>query len=560
MSLYSFIKRLKRSRSSQVRTKRTAKSNLSFTKLETRNLLAGISFDAGTGTVTVAGDSQANIGSFTQVNLTTVQANLTGFESRSFTSALVNKVVFIGFAGDDRFTNATAIEGLLLGNNGNDELNGGSGFDQINGGQGNDVIRGNAGNDKLIASPGNDNIRGGDGDDLIFGTSGTNMLHGEAGDDTIYGGSEVDTIFGNDGIDSIFGLDGDDVIDVGDGGVEDSAGTSQADLALGLNGNDTITGGTGLNVMYGGDGEDTVVGGTGQNRAHGQNGNDDITGGDANDFLAGQNGNDTIRGLGGADFILPSFGDDVVDAGAGNDFVVFTSTFSNYQITGSGSNLIVSDTRGFEGTDEVDNAETFRFTDGDREAGSPIAHVITIQPIIVSNDNGSNTAEYFGSSAEEANIKALIDSIYLQANVDVQWLAPESWNNTFANVGDRSTRPTSDLNTVIDDGDATGPGHNNGLVIDMYFVEKAAGFGDTGENVANGLAFVGFNGITMHVGDDLVDFQGGRDVISQVVAHEIAHNLGLDHVSDSNNLMGDGEALTAAQINTIRASEFTVAV
>ena len=91
----------------------------------------------------------------------------------------------------------------------------------------------------------------------------------------------------------------------------------------------------------------------------------------------------------------------------------------------------------------------------------------------------------------------------------------------------------------------------------MYFVEIAAGFADTTENTANGLAYVNDNGITMHVGDNLPSFLGGRDVVARVVAHEIGHNLGLDHVSDTNNLMNDGSDLNVSQITTIVNSSFT---
>ena len=185
---------------------------------------------------------------------------------------------------------------------------------------------------------------------------------------------------------------------------------------------------------------------------------------------------------------------------------------------------------------------------------------MTIQPILVSNDNGSNSAEFFGSSTQESEIKQLIDGIYLQAGIDVRWLAETRWNNTFANVGNGGTRPGWHLDAVTSDGESAGVASSNPRVINMYFVEVSAGFGDTGENYANGLAFVDFNGITMHVGDRMVSSEGRRGVVAKVAAHEIAHNLGLDHVSDPSNLMAEGQGLVAEQVFRIRNSFFAVPV
>jgi hypothetical protein len=548
--------RKKRLPSRVIKRRRSAKaSSLSFQLLETRNLLAGIYFSSGE--VTIAGDASSNIGFFIDFDSETYRARLDGFADQDFTKASVSKVIFIGFDGDDQFTNETAVESLMLGNDGNDMLTGGPGIDVANGGNGADTIFGEGGADRLLGGLGADEIYGGGGADRIFGGDGENRLYGDDDADLIFGGADIDTISGGDGADQVFPLGGDDVVDLGDGGLPGATDPVDADLVLGGIGNDVFTGGLGLNIFYGGDGDDLFTGGDGENRMHGQNGNDSLISGASNDYLAGQIGDDTISGGGGNDYIIPGFGDDIVDAGGGNDFVVFGFAFNRFNITISGSDLVIDDTVDVEGTDLAGGTENFRFTDGDRVAQADVIERVTINPIIVSNSDGSNTAELFGTAAQEAEIKRLIDEIYLQAQVDVEWLAPQTYNNTFANIGNGGTRPNSDLTTVVNAGDSAGIGNSSSLFIDMYFVEIAAGFADTTENTANGLAYVNDNGITMHVGDNLPSFLGGRDVVARVVAHEIGHNLGLDHVSDTNNLMNDGSDLTVSQITTIVNSSFT---
>lgn len=194
----------------------------------------------------------------------------------------------------------------------------------------------------------------------------------------------------------------------------------------------------------------------------------------------------------------------------------------------------------------------------DTNPAMPIAYELTIQPIIVSNNNGSDTANYFGSAFQQNDIHTLIDQIWAQAGIDVTWLDPNAWNNTNANQG------INELEDNVAFGNAAGVGSSNPSVIDMYFVEEINefGVGSFNENTTAGIAFTPGNGISAFVGSNLLLTGGGRDIIASVMAHEIGHNLGLPHINQAFNLMqegGDpnqGERLSNSQINTARNSPF----
>lgn len=202
-----------------------------------------------------------------------------------------------------------------------------------------------------------------------------------------------------------------------------------------------------------------------------------------------------------------------------------------------------------------------------------ITEKVTVQPIIVSDNGGGNTATFFGNAGQQSIIEGHIDTIWAQAGIDVEFLAPNFYNSTFANWGSGgppdnggASRPTSDLNTVVSNGATAGVTHADPNVINMFFVQIAAGFNLLSQNSAAGLAFLGGNGITQFVGSNLLSFAGGQEVIASVVAHEIGHNLGLPHIVLAENLMqaggspNQGERLTASQITTALNSSLSVAI
>ena len=599
-------------------------SFVNYQGLENRRLLAVTANLIGSEVV-IGGDAQNNTVVVQQVG-EALRVNVAYQGSYDFDFASVSALRFVGRAGDDVFTNETNLNTVASGNDGNDRItsgngndrlfgnagndiltssggtnliNGWSGDDTVNGGTGvdqiytyagNDTITGGLGADYIVAGNGDDTVTAGSGNDTVFGNSGNDTLNGNAGNDRLYGQAGVDEVFGDAGSDiirggtandTLYGGTGDDRFD-GEGGNDVIYGNDGRDVIFGGDDADTLYGNDGLDFIYGGMGDDTIRGGEQSDQIRGNEGNDDLYGDSGNDRVAGDDGDDYLDGglgfdivLGdngvdeivGAsnDFVRGGAGDDLINLSAGNgDRVAFLRNYSNFVVTESGSGLYVRDTTGSEGMDTITGAETLIFADQTRVAAANVTKRITVQPIIVSNSNGSNTAEFLGNAEQEATIKRLIDEIFLQANVDIEWEDTRTWNNSFANTGSNSPRPTGDLNTIVNNGDSAGIGNNNPTIIDAYFVEIAAGFTNQSDNVANGLAFVDANGTTIHVGDNLPTFSSGRDVVASVVAHELAHNLGLDHNTIVNNLMytgsqsSDGTVITSAQRTTIQNSQFSI--
>ena len=618
--MLSWNKRQPKKRRSQKRSQATGQY---YYGLESRQMLAVTVLQDGAGVVQIQGDNFDNTVEVSSVG-SEVRVNVVGQGTYDFAASGVNSLRFLGANGDDSFTNLTNIDTWAAGHRGNDILSTGNGNDRlfggfgediisstggtnilngleendtITGGTGNDTIYGFEGNDVINAGAGNDRVVSGRGDDIIYAGDGNDTVYGYFGNDLIYGGAGDDLLYSQQGDDEVYGEDGDDHVR-GGSGFDMLEGNDGDDYMLGDEGNDTIYGGNGSDRIFGSDDADTIYGGADRDFLYAGNGDDTVYGGAGDDQMRGDLGNDRLFGEAGKDRIGADGGDDYIEggldydtifgndgvdeivgssadfvnAGAGDDIIRFSNQLfdragfngnaSNFKVTEAGSTLYVSDVVGNDGVDAITGAEFLQFRDGTQNAATGNTQRVRVQPILVSNNNGSNSAGYFGDEAQTLEIKRLIDEIFLQANVDVEWLETTNYNNTFANVGVNGSgvRNSNDLFDVAEAGDNAGVGNSDDLVIDMYFVETAAGFAPQGNNVANGLAFLGGNGITIHIGDNLPTFEGGREVVAQVAAHELAHNLGLGHSSTNNNLMANGDQITASQRNTILNSRYTIPV
>ena len=277
------------------------------------------------------------------------------FDDKTITAADMRSAVMkvVGTDGNDS----------LRGWEGIDVMTGGAGDDTLNGYNGNDILNGGAGNDKLDGGNGNDTLNGGDGNDELLGGAGSDILIGGAGNDKLYGGyHEADTyVFakghgqdivsdyslkaehtdtlrfeGANSADVEFFRNGEHLLLKAYGGedsvtldhyfyndyyqnynfVFDDKTITAADMrsavmkVVGTDGNDSLRGWEGIDVMTGGAGDDTL---------NGYNGNDILNGGAGNDKLDGGNGNDTLNGGDGNDELLGGAGSDILIGGAGND-------------------------------------------------------------------------------------------------------------------------------------------------------------------------------------------------------------------------------------------------
>jgi Ca2+-binding RTX toxin-like protein len=235
-----------------------------------------------------------------------------------FTANTIKGIQFVGGAGDDRFTNRTALSTRAWGDAGNDVIVSGDGNDEVVGGAGDDILSAGAGHDRIWGGDGNDVIVAGNGNDLVYGGYGDDQLIGEQGDDQLLGEDGNDRIYGDAGRDSLEGGRGSDLLY---GGVDNDKlwGQEGTDVLAGQEGADYLNGGLAGDWLFGGDGDDTLVGEAGSDSLSGNRGRDSLFGGDDGDWLYGGEDYDWLKGEAGNDVLEGGPGGNSFDGGTGTN-------------------------------------------------------------------------------------------------------------------------------------------------------------------------------------------------------------------------------------------------
>jgi trimeric autotransporter adhesin len=323
------------------------------------------------------------------------------------------------------FTLPSAVENILLQGTGNLNATGNYGVNQMLGNVGNNTLDGGGGNDQLFDQqwtwsfmpPDADTLLGGDGDDTLTSYAGADTLRGGAGRDLLTAAGSGATLEGGAGNDTLTtSVDATIMFDRGDGadtvstqqtGYADSsrrlvfgAGVRPADLAIarvGTDGNDlllTLDGGGGslLFLSYfavsepegyrsaalatfefsngtvwsradvdrmaglptdpvGTNGVDVLVGNGARNTIYAQAGDDQVFGGSGSDALYGGDGNDMLFGEDGNDALYGEAGDDVLEGGSGYDTLYGGSGNDIYRVATGGATIYENQD---EGTDTLE--------------------------------------------------------------------------------------------------------------------------------------------------------------------------------------------------------------
>jgi Ca2+-binding RTX toxin-like protein len=228
-------------------------------------------------------------------------------------------------------------------------------------------------NDTILLGKENDYIDGGKGDDYLLGENMDDTIVGGMGDDAIYGDNDSETtpvVFTFDDVfiqatsdnkitqKQIVEITGDP-----DGIIYDSEKELQKQLDRIASGNDTLYGGFGNDYIEGGDKDDQLYGDEGNDHLMGDgyiikcnemsaskiywNGNDTLYGGEGDDLIEGSKGNDTLYG-GYGDDVLIADGYDEIDGFIVGDSTKVDHIGNDYLDGGEGNDIL----KGLKGNDK----------------------------------------------------------------------------------------------------------------------------------------------------------------------------------------------------------------
>jgi Ca2+-binding RTX toxin-like protein len=260
-----------------------------------------------------------------------------------------------GMSGDDIITGGNA-NSILIGNGGADQITGGAVGDQlyfdhldtvVNGGGGFDYafVHNALGVNVNLATQQLEAVFGGFFNDVLdaSGMTSTAYLLGNTGADQLLGGSADDIVF----------FDHQDTVVQGGAGYNfayaNNVGTNAVTVNLVGQGFDTAWGGFGGDVLDATGKATSVV-------VVGLDGADTLSGGSANDTLSAGNGDDLLKGNGGSDTI---FGE-----GGTGDVSIYVGIAGDYSWTMIGANVYTVTHTASGDMDTLYNVEFLRFTGG----------------------------------------------------------------------------------------------------------------------------------------------------------------------------------------------------
>jgi Ca2+-binding RTX toxin-like protein len=430
--------------------------------------------------------------------------------------------VLIGNSKDNNLQSLGGAD-LLIGNAGNDTLDGGDDIDAVSyqrdpgsvnvnlaankatdGFGGTDVIYnvenvvGSAFNDEIIgdakdntvtAGEGADTVKGGAGNDKLYGEAGNDFLMGEAGNDLIDGGTEVDTLSYDNSPSGV-------VVNIDEaqnyqnpGGSFHTTIVSTSLIPTDTEPNFTINAGTAKDGF-----------GTTDTLRNLEN----IIGSGFNDVLIGNSLNNRILGLAGNDLLVGNAGNDYFDGGDGIDTVSYRRDPGLVKV-----NLEQNQAKdGFDGNDQIFNIENVvgsAFNDeiiGDANAN--IIHAGDGDDVVNARDGNDII---FGEAGKDTIFGENGDD-FLVGGTDADILNGGSGNDT-ASYFTSATPVSVSLTTGTGwAGDAKGD--------QLIGIENLEGsefedllIGDSGNNIISGLG--GNDLMYGEAGDDLLDGGAGSD-------------------------------------------------